>query len=103
MSQRNESADGQPSPLDPVIEGYLSYLRDVSRKAPGTIRDVRCTLRKVVRQMLRGRNAGVPLWKLKLEDYIAWLGELREAGESGSSLCKYVSHVRGLLTYAWRS
>jgi site-specific recombinase XerD len=88
--------------LDPVIEGYLAYLRDVSRKAPGTVKDVRCTLKKIVRQM-RQRHPGVPLWKLKLEDYIQWLGEQRDSGASGASLCKYLSHVRGLLGYAWRS
>jgi integrase/recombinase XerD len=88
--------------LDPVIEGYLAYLRDVSRKASGTVKDVRCTLKKIVRQM-RQRHPGVPLWKLKLEDYIHWLGEQRESGASGASLCKYLSHLRGLLGYAWRS
>ena len=29
--------------LDPLIEGYLSYLADVGRKTPRTVIDVRCT------------------------------------------------------------
>ncbi len=31
--------------LNPLIEGYLSYLDKVGRKTPRTIVDVRCTLR----------------------------------------------------------
>jgi site-specific recombinase XerD len=93
---------GPKSKLDPVIEGYLAYLSDVSRKAAGTVRDVRCTLRKISGQMAK-RHADVPLWKLKLEDYIHWLNDLRATGHSGPSLCKYLSHLRGLLDYVWRS
>jgi integrase/recombinase XerD len=88
--------------MDAVTQGYLDYLQDVSRKAAGTVRDVRCTLGKVMRAM-NAHHADVPLWKLKLEDYIAWLAEQREAGATSASLCKYLSHVRGLLDYAWRS
>jgi hypothetical protein len=32
--------------MDPLIEGYLSYLDKVGRKTPRTIIDVRCTLRR---------------------------------------------------------
>lgn len=43
------------------------------------------------------------LWHLKLEDYLHWLETERQSGCSESSLAKYLSHVRGLLDYAWRS
>jgi integrase/recombinase XerD len=88
--------------LDAVTEGYLDYLQDVSRRAAGTVRDVRCTLGKFQRQMAE-RHPEIPLWKLKLEDYVHWLNEERSAGRTPASLCKYLSHVRGLLDYAWRS
>jgi hypothetical protein len=52
-----------------VVDGYLTYLSDVYREAAGTVRDVRCTLRKIIGQM-QGSHPDVPLWKLKLEDYI---------------------------------
>lgn len=45
----------------------------------------------------------VPLWKLSLEDYLLWLEAERELERSERSLSKYLSHVRGLLDYAWRS
>jgi len=90
------------SKLDPVIEGYLDYLAQVSRKAPGTVRDVRCTLKKISTSLAR-QKPDRALWKLKLEDYIQWIHEQRELGCSGASLCKYLSHLRGLLDYAWRS
>lgn len=93
MNKREPSAS-EPV-LDPVIEGYLAYLSDVGRKAAGTVRDVRCTLRKIVGQM-QENHPDVALWKLKLEDYIQWINQRRTAGYSSASLCKYLSHVRGL-------
>jgi site-specific recombinase XerD len=88
--------------LDPLIEGYLSYLADVGRKTPRTVIDVRCTMGRIVEGMEQIRP-GVALWKLGLEDYLRWLESQRESGCTASSLAKYLSHVRGLLDYAWRS
>lgn len=90
------------STLDPLIEGYLSYLREVGRKTPRTVTDVRCTLRRAV-TALGQQRPGVPLWRLSLQDYLHWLGVGREAGRASTSIAKDVSHVRGLLEYAWRS
>jgi len=90
------------APLDPLIEGYLSYLDKVGRKTPRTIVDVRCTLRRVV-VALGEQRPGVDLWTLALEDYLHWLEAERRAGRTASCLAKYLSHVRGLLEYAWRS
>lgn len=88
--------------LDPLVEGYLAYAKDVRRNAARTIVDVRCTLRHVTADMAK-RRPGVPLWKLSLEDYLRWVDEARSAGRSVRSLAKELSHVRGLLNYAWRS
>ena len=88
--------------LDPLIEGYLSYLREVGRKSPRTVIDVRCTLARAVRELDRQRP-DVPLWRLALEDYLHWLGASRESGRASTSIAKDVSHIRGLLEYAWRS
>lgn len=88
--------------MDPLIEGYFSYLDKVGRKTPRTIVDVRCTLRRAIAQLERMRP-GVELWHLKLEDYLHWLEAERRRGSTESSLAKYLSHVRGLLEYAWRS
>lgn len=88
--------------LDPWVEGYLSYLRDVRRMAPGTLRDLRCTLKRVSEFMADARPQ-TPLWKLTLGDYLHWLNEARAAGRSERALAKQVSHLRGLLDYAWRS
>jgi integrase/recombinase XerD len=89
-------------PLDPWLEGYLSYLAEVRRQAAGTIRDVRCTLHRVGEAMALHRP-GVPLWKLDLKDYLQWIEEARQQGHSPKSLTKHLSHLRGLLDYAWRS
>ena len=91
----------QPS-LDPLMEGYLEYLSDVARKARGTVRDVRCTLRRVS-QVMERLAPERPLWKLGLSDYLRWIEEERMFGRSGASLNKNLSHLRGFLDYAWRS
>ena len=85
--------------MDPLIEGYLSYLDKVGRKTPRTIIDVRCTLRRAI----AGLRPGVGLWHLGLEDYLHWLEAERRNGSTETTLAKYLSHVRGLLEYAWRS
>ncbi len=92
----------QATTLDPLIEGYLSYLDKVGRKVPRTIVDVRCTIRRAI-SGLNTVRPGMELWHLKLEDYLHWLEAERQSGCSQSSLAKYLSHVRGLLDYAWRS
>ena len=86
--------------MDPLIEGYLSYLDKVGRKTPRTIIDVRCTLRRATTQFERTRP-GVALWHLALEDYLHWLEAERQCGCTESSLAKYLSHVRGLLESEW--
>jgi integrase/recombinase XerD len=88
--------------LDPLIEGYLSYLDKVGRKTPRTIVDVRCTLRRAMAGLEQIRS-GVDLWRLSLEDYLHWLEGERQQGRTDSCLAKYLSHLRGLLDYAWRS
>jgi integrase/recombinase XerD len=88
--------------LDAWLEGYLGYLRDVRRMSPRTIVDVRCTLKKVS-EFMQGARAGTPLWKLSLQDYLHWLNEARGRGQSENSLAKELSHLRGMLDYAWRS
>jgi len=88
--------------MDPLIEGYLSYLDKVGRKTPRTIVDVRCTLHRAMDRLERMRP-GVELWHRELEDYLHWLEAERRCGSTESSLAKYLSHVRGLLDYAWRS
>jgi integrase/recombinase XerC len=88
--------------MDPLIEGYLSYLDKVGRKTPRTIIDVRCTLRRATKHFERTRPSNT-LWHLALEDYLHWLEAERRCGCTESSLAKYLSHVRGLLEYAWRS
>lgn len=88
--------------IDPWLEGYLSYQRDVRKMSPRTIVDLRCTLKKVSGAMEASRP-GTPLWRLTLKDFLQWLNAARERGQSEKALAKELSHVRGLLDYAWRS
>ena len=88
--------------LDPWLEGYLGFQRDVRRLSHRTIIDMRCSLKKVV-TFMAAKHPETPLWKLRLEDYLHWLSEARVARQSDTVLAKDLSHIRGLLDYAWRS
>lgn len=88
--------------FDALIEGYLAYKEDVNKLAPGTLRDIRCSLRRVIKQVQTLRPA-TALWKLSLEDYTRYVELERQCGASPRCINKYVTHVRGLLEYAWRS
>jgi site-specific recombinase XerD len=88
--------------LDPWIEGYLEYTRDVKKLAKRSVVDKRCTLKKVTEKMARIRP-GIPLWKLTLQDYVQWVNMEREDGTSEFTIQKDLSHLRGLIDYAWRA
>jgi len=88
--------------LDPLMEGYLEYKKTVERRGKSTVKDIRCTLRRVSEAMEELRPGKV-LWELKLTDFIEWLDRERRRGYSTQGLCKNASHLRGFLDYAWRS
>lgn len=87
---------------DPLIEGFFSYLESVRRLNPRTLIDLCCTINKVTESMAKIRP-GKALWEFTLEDYLQWLGQQRQAGRSPNTLGKQISHIRGLLDYAWRN
>jgi len=88
--------------LEPLVEGYLDYQRDVRRRTARTVIDNRCTLKRVG-EVLASQGHGRSIAKARLEDYLAWLETERQEGRSALSLAKMLSHVRGFLDYAWRS
>jgi integrase/recombinase XerD len=86
----------------PLISGYISYIKDIKRLSPGTIKDIRCSLNRL-QYYTEGIDLGKEIWQLRLEEYIRWVGHEREAGKSSQTLSKQISHVRGLLEYAYRN
>lgn len=103
MSPRSDAPlRHQGDPLDPLVEGYLSYLLNVGRKAPRTVVDVRCTLRRAIGALSEIRPH-VPLWQVEHVDFVRWFEQERRLGRSAASMAKDASHVRSFLDYAWRS
>jgi len=88
--------------FDALIEGYLAYKKDVNKLAPGTLRDIRCSLRRVIKQTQHIRPDKT-LWQLSLEDYTRYVELERQCDASPRCINKYITHARGLLEYAWRS
>ena len=85
--------------FDPLTEGYFSYKSSVSRTSYGTLKDMRCTFRR----MLDLGGAEKELWRWSHADFIRWVGLARDDGYSSQSLQKQISHARGLLEYAWQN
>lgn len=88
--------------FDALIEGYLAYKKDVNKLAPGTLRDIRCSLRRVIRQA-RNVRPDTPLWKLSLADFTRYVELERQTEARPRCINKYITHARGLLEYAWHS
>ena len=88
--------------LETWVEGYLGYLAEVRRLAKRTVVDVRCTLKRATEVMEKIRP-GVELWKLRFEDYLRWVEQMREAKRTPAGIAKQLSHVRGLLDYALKA
>lgn len=83
--------------LDLLIEGYLSYLRDVGRKVPRTVVDVRCTLKRAA-EAFASRRPAVPLWKLTLEDYLRWFEAERNVLDGLNLHARVKHHTPNFLT-----
>jgi integrase/recombinase XerD len=64
--------------------------------------DVRSTLKRTV-EAFAATHPTASLWELELADYLHWLERERAGGATPGCLAKYVSHLRGLLDYAWRA
>jgi len=90
------------SELDAWIESYLDYLQDVRRINAKTIKDMRCTFGTMIPVMDEIRP-GEPPWKLSFEDFLTWINKKRDEGMSERSISKQLSHIRGMLDYAWQS
>lgn len=88
--------------FDALTEGYLAYKKDINKLAPGTLRDIRCSLRRVMRHATEIRP-GKELWQLSFEDYTRYVELERQLEASPRCINKYITHVRGLLEYALRS
>jgi site-specific recombinase XerD len=88
--------------LDPWIEGYLGYLLEVRRQARRTVSDVRSTCKRAA-EAFAATHPGVALWELEQVDYLGSLERERRLGRTAACRAKYLSHLRGLLDYTWRS
>jgi len=88
-------------PIDLLVQGYLDYCRDVRKSTDRTLVDMRCSLRRIGRE-IGIQKSGTELHQLKLKDILHWLQNQRLKNSRASSLCKCISHLRGYLEYAMR-
>jgi integrase/recombinase XerD len=84
-----------------VVLGHLEYQLQVKKLTPLTIKDIRCTLKKVD-SFCRETGLSKDLWHLSLQEYIRWINWLQEKKYTVRSINKMLSHVRSLIDYAWQ-
>jgi integrase/recombinase XerD len=87
---------------DTLIQGYLDYKLNVTRIAYGTMKDIKCSLKRVERAM-GDIAADTVLWECKLSDFMEWIEVERNSVTSVTTLNKLITHARGFLEYAQRS
>jgi site-specific recombinase XerD len=87
---------------DPLYTGYYSYLEDIKRLKHRSITDIKCTLNGAIEGIQKIRP-GKELWEATFEDYLEWIETRRKSGRSAHSINKELSHIRGLLNYAWNN
>ncbi len=88
--------------LDPLLIGYLAYLRTVRRLAPRTLSDMQCTFGRLA-AYAQGHAPARSLPDWRLDDCLRWIAHERTSGQASRSIAKEVSHLRGFLNYAWRN
>jgi len=84
-----------------IVLGHLEYQLQVKKLAPLTIKDIRCTLKKVDRYC-KETDLQKDVWQLTLQEYIRWINRLQEQNHTAKSINKMLSHVRSLIDYAWQ-
>lgn len=84
-----------------VVLGHLEYQLQVKKLTPLTVKDIRCTLRKLVR-FNEEKRLQKDLWQLTLQEYMQWINWLQEQKQTAKSINKMLSHVRSLIDYAWQ-
>lgn len=92
------------SPMDPLIEGYLSYLDKVGRKTPRTIIDVTCSPKSAhnrVRFSYSGARAEMSKSKHTEAQMIGALKQL-EAGRKAEDVAREVGVSKHTI-YAWKA
>jgi site-specific recombinase XerD len=85
-----------------LIEGYFAYLRDVKLLAHGTLKDIKCTFNKIL-DAIDDIRPGKNIWELSLDDFMIFVEKGRKDGRTPLTINKEISHIRGLLEYAWRN
>lgn len=90
-----------PNELGAVIYGYLDYCISIKKLAPRTVVDIKCTMNRFVGYQ-KERNLNREIWQLNLEEFVRWINARRSQGASPKNINKELSHLRGLIDYAWQ-
>lgn len=84
-----------------LVEGHIEYQLTVRKLTPRTIIDMRCSYKKVAEFCL-AQNPQKEIWQLSLSEYTKWINHLRDQKQTTKSINKMLSHLRGLIDYAWQ-
>ncbi len=83
------------------MEGYFDYLLTVRRLKHESVKDVKCSFRRL-REFTAIKGLRVEYYDLDRQDFVSFFNWCRDSGKSGQSINKYVAHFRTFLNYCWK-
>lgn len=89
------------SKFSTIVDGYLAYQKDVRKLKHRTVVDIKCTMNNL-NKFCTEIGISKDLFGLSLPEYIRWVNKLRDDGVRQKVVNKMLSHVRGLIDYAWQ-
>lgn len=84
-----------------VTLGFLEYSKGVRKLKNESLRDIKCTLRKIQR-FIDEKDLALEVWELDLEHFIQYIAYLRAKNERGTGIAKQVSQIRSYIDYCWK-
>lgn len=84
-----------------IVDGYFTYQKDIRKLKHRTVVDIKCTLNSLAKFCIEN-DISKDLFGLSLPEYIRWVNRLRDSGIKQKVVNKMLSHIRGLIDYAWQ-
>lgn len=84
-----------------VTLGFLEYCKGIKKLKHESVKDVKCTLRKIQRY-IDERQLELEIWELELEHFLQYIAHLRDREERGTGIAKQVSQLRSYIDYCWK-
>lgn len=84
-----------------VVNGFLEYCEGIKKLKPDSLKDIKCTLRKLQRY-IDEKRLDLQVWEFELEHFVQYIAFLRSREERGTGISKQISQIRSYIDYCWK-